>query len=275
VPIRLALRAIKDGDNPLGTMPLPVGGAAGLPPGMRPAGSDWQSSPAGQASEAYMEAVQKMDAGDGAGCLTLLQRVAGLDARQAESTGFHEILARCTMKTGKCEDGKKAFREVIASRDTNRTRSDKDLDRETRAVANHNCPSSTATNASDFISRASEEMDALAKANDAAACQAKFEAIAAKIPDGAREWKESLNDKDRTLGRPGDSVGKSALERGAICIAQGKSCDAGLVYYKRWYHFMLPGFPGVDKTAEEAWGTMIKQGRVTCAGASAQASEHK
>jgi hypothetical protein len=265
VPIRLALRAIKDGDNPLGAMPA----AGGLPPGVQPAGTDWQSSPAAQASEAYKEALQKLLAGDGAGCLTLLGRTAGLDPRQAESPGFRQILAHCTMRSGKCEEGKKAVREVLASQDTNHTRSDKDLDRETRDISNRNCPSSTATNASDFIFRAADEMEVSVKAGDAPACQSKFEAIAAKIADAAREWKEAYDNKDRTLSRPGDVAGKSALERGAICIAKGKGCDAGLVYYKRWYHLMLPGISGVDKIAGEAWGTMINQGRVTCSGADA------
>ncbi len=53
------------------------------------------------------------------------------------------------------------------------------------------------------------------------------------------------------------------MEHAAICIAAGKGCAAGLTYYKRWYAKKLPGYD-VEKVASEAWGTQIKQGRVTC-----------
>ncbi len=257
VPIRLALRAIKDGNNPLGAM-LPQVNAANAGVSTQP--GDWQSTPAAQASDAYKEARAKLDAGDGAGCVTLMQRAAGLDPRQAESNGFHVTLALCTMKSGKCEEGKKAYRDTIASRDTSRTRSDKDLDRETNDTANRTCPSSTATSPTELVLRAANEMRAASQAKDSDTCLARFETIAGKMDDLDQQVKQT-HDGDAMQA----SVrGKEAMSTGATCIAAGKGCAAGLTYYKRWYKVTLRNMSGVDKIAEESWARMIKQGTLAC-----------
>jgi hypothetical protein len=266
VPIRLALRAIKAGDSPLGQAPTAMGAGAGVAPGAgaEGAGGDWRSTPAGQAHEAYVEAVHKWEAGDGQGCLTLLQRAAGLDARQAEPAAFRNMTALCTMSAGKCDDGKTSLRQVLASQDVNHNRSDADLDRETRDVANRNCPSSTATNATDFVIRSSREMLHAWKADDGAQCRAKFEAIIGKINAADEEVRA-----ERAARLPPTAVhpwneGTTSLEQGAKCVARSSTCDEGLKYYKRYYALMLHGMKGTDQTATESWQRSVHQGDLKC-----------
>jgi hypothetical protein len=263
VPIRLALKPIQDGDNPAGQAPPPAV-AGGTPlPGGGAAGFDFSSTPAGQANEAYMAAIRQLtDAQDGAGCLQLLGRALQLDPRQADSPGFRRTHASCLMRAGKCDEGVKEFRQLIASQDDKRIRSDDDLDHEARRVANHECPSATAKNASDFIVRASAEMTRVAAAKDAKACQEKFEAIYAKINDADREDKAA-----RQANKPGASVGArgpgtSALAAGAKCVAEAtKSCAKGLALHKRQYCVQLRDMNGCEKIAEENWKTLIKFGK--------------
>ena len=265
VPIRLALRAIKDGDNPLGQAPGMTAMGGGAPGGgAPPIGTDFQSTPAGQASAALSEARRKLVAGDGAGCVTLMQRAAGLDPRQAENDGFSYTLAQCTMRAGKCDDGKKMIRQVLASRDTNHTRSDQDLDREARDISNRECPSSTATNATDLVLRASREMTDAAKAGDGAACRAKFETIYGKMQDADKEAKDARAQHQAETGQSPWNMGTMALESGAQCIAVASSCDEGLKYHKRYYSTVLRNMSNTDKTATENWQTQIKLGQVKC-----------
>jgi hypothetical protein len=257
VPIRLALRAIKDGTNPLGSMPPPALGAGpiGAPPG-----GDRTSTPAMQASEAMKEAREKFIVGDGAGCVTLLEHAAGLDPRVAEGFGFHESMANCLMKSGKCDEGRKMLREVLAAKDTNRTRSDKDLDSDADAAANHTCPSSTGKTAKEIVLRAANEMSAAFRAKDSDTCLARFETIAGKIDELQQAFKQS-HDSDALTA---ETRGRDAMSSGAICIAWAKGCSVGLTYFKRWYKATLRNMAGVDKIAEESWATRIKNGSVTC-----------
>jgi hypothetical protein len=271
VPIRLALRAIKAGDNPLGQAPVAMGagagGAAGAPgagAGPERAGADWKSTPAGQAREAYLEGVHKWEAGDGQGCLTLLQRAAGLDARQAEPAAFRNMLAVCTMSAGRCDEGKTSLRQVLAAQDVNHNRSDADLDRETRDVANRNCPASTATNATDLIIRTSRDMTGASKADDGAQCRAKFETIIGKLDAAEQETRAAQAQRLPATAVHPWNEGTSSLERGAKCIARASSCDEGLKYYRRYYSIMLHGMKGTDQTATESWQRSIGQGDIKC-----------
>jgi len=261
VPIRLALRAIGDGDNPNDQH----GGAAGVPAGGAPATGapfDYGSTPAGQAAAMLEEARNKKAAGDGAGCLALMRRAFGIDARQAEHLGYQ--LAECTMASGDCEEGSKEMRAVLAARDTNRNMLDAELDRQTRDIANRECPASTAKNATDLVIRTSNEMHKAVEANDGAACRAKFETIDGKIEEADKEAKDARQTHKKDTAVWPWNVGTMAMASAATCIAKASSCDDGLKYYKRYYAKMLHGVKNTDKIAEDSWGSMIKLGHVTC-----------
>jgi hypothetical protein len=264
VPIRLALRAIGDGDNPSdqrANVPGLVNGSSGGGPGSG-AGFDPSATPAGQAAAMIEEARRKSTAGDGAGCLTLLKKALSIDARQGEHLGFQ--IAECTMLSGDCDEGSKAMRGVIASRDTNRNRLDADIDRETRDVANRNCPASTAKNPTDMVIRTSVEMTKAVAAGDAAACRTKFEAIDLKIEQADIDYRAARTTHQPMTAVPPWASGTMALASGAQCIAKAISCDEGLKYYKRYYAKTLRGMKNSDKIAEQAWTTMMKLGQLQC-----------
>jgi hypothetical protein len=270
VPIRLALRSLTDGTNPVDRGPsggIPSAGDAPTAQMPVPAGhashADYDASPAMQAAALVREAREKFEAGDGAGCLSLLRKALAIDARQGEHLGRQ--VAECTMKAGQCDEGSKALREVIASQDTNHNRTDANLDLEARTAANRLCPSATAKNASDFVIRSSSELLAAAKAGDGASCRQKFEAIDGRVDEADREFKaERAAHPHAPAAVVAWNSGTAALAAGATCVAKTSGCDEGLKYYKRYYAKMLRGMKSSDKVAEQSWQTMIKLGSLQC-----------
>ena len=261
VPIRLVLKAITPGQYPANvaraSAAAPSAGGGG--PAV-PANVQEQMTVANESSAAIGKANQLAGEGDGQGCIRMLDRAAALDARQAEST--RQTYARCLMMAGKCEEGQKMLREVIASQDVKRLRSDESLDKETHDRANNLCPSSTAKTAADFVMRASNEMTKATQAKDLSACRTTFDAIYAKIGDAEREDRDAYN--NHTYRTNAHNMGTTALASGAKCVAEAAhSCDEGLKYYKRYYSVVLHGM-NTDKVATESWGTMVKLGHVKC-----------
>jgi hypothetical protein len=263
VPIRLALRAITDGDNP-NDRATPAASLDGVPNPTPVPGAhfDFASTPAGQAHALIEEAQRKKAAGDGTGCLSLFKKALGIDARQGEHLGYQ--IAECTMASGDCEEGTKQIRQVLAARDTNHNRLDADLDREARDAANRECPSSTAKNPTDLVIRTSHELARAEAAGDGQTCRAKFEVIDSKIEEADKEAREHRQNRDPSTAVWPWNAGTTALAGGAQCIAKATSCDEGLKYYKRYYAKVLHGMKGTDKIATESWGTMIKLGNLKC-----------
>jgi hypothetical protein len=169
-------------------------------------------------------------------------------------------MANCLMKSGKCDEGKKKLREVLAARDTNRTRSDKDLDSDAESTANHTCPSSTGKTPREIVLRAANEMSTAYRAKDSDTCLARFETIAGNIDALLQAYKQSHDTDAQTA----ETKGRDAMYSGAICIAWAKGCSVGLTHFKRWYKATLRNMAGVDKIAEDGWATRIKNGTVTC-----------
>ncbi|MEK6608933.1 MAG: hypothetical protein AABZ30_14835 [Myxococcota bacterium] len=249
VPIRLALRRIEDGEHPAGAGAVVVPGAA---PVAGDGVAQWNASPAGQAYAAVQDAIAKHASRDGEACLRSIDRALALDPRSGENMGF--VRAQCLMMAGRCDEGARDLRGVIASRDTARTRSDEDIGREVRATANRNCASASATTDADFVVRASVELLDAVKAVDGARCRSIAGAMLERMP---------------RLGRTPDdlqasSTGKSTLDEGAFCVARAGRCADGLALYQRSYALKLPNMSGVDKIAAQAWETSIVQRKIEC-----------
>jgi len=259
VPIRLSLRPITAGENPAkgprgpGEQTFVVGGAKATA-AQAADKSFFDTTPAGQATKMVEEATKKDAAGDGAACVDLLDKALGLDGSRAAQVGWTH--ATCQMKAGRCEAGKKEFRQVLAARDPERKRTDADLDAEIQRQANNHCPSSTATTPGDFVVRASHEMTAAAAAKDGARCRSLFDAI---------EKKTAQLDRTRREDMVAYGPGTMAMDQGATCVAEAEGCDKGLDLYKKVYRIQLRGdVKTADRVAPEAWATRIKLGSITC-----------
>lgn len=250
VPIRLALRKIEDGPDPAGGPPPMAGPPGSPPPAPSLTGMDaWMQTPAGQAQASYMSALKKLEAGDGKGCLDDIDRALKLDAKQFDNSTFRISRARCEMRAGKCDDGKKDYRYTLVEQDVSKIKSDEQLDSEVRAMSNRECPSSTAKTDADFLERSYLETIAAHKAKDGKLCQAKFDAVQTRISKLDPKKPEDAQARQR---------GIMAMEEASFCVAEAKSCAAGEPLWVAKYKLQLPGTTGVEKIAKDSWATMIK-----------------
>jgi hypothetical protein len=143
VPIRVALRPLTDGARPA----IPTGAD-----GSSPSSSPPQTDGALAAAQGMMGGVQlrssaehKLMAGDAAGCLTDLDRADSTDRQGGSTPAVKQLRARCEMRAGRCDEGKKHFREARAAwhREFDRTglTTDATLDAEAEQMARSTCPS--------------------------------------------------------------------------------------------------------------------------------------
>jgi hypothetical protein len=249
VPIRLALRKINAGDDPKGSLPPSAGvpGGPGGPPlgALPPDVSDTMT-----ANAAYQTAQQKSVERDGVACLAAWDRAASISAKVVEPSYARRTHAICLMLAGRCDEGSKEYRALLASDDVRRAKDDEELDKETREQANRTCPASTAKNDADYVMRAENEMSFLWKTGDAKSCTAIADAVEARYA--------GLDRKDPFANNAHSRV-PQIIDLAAYCVARNKKCIDGLPLWKRAYRLKLRGMKDSDKYATESWATMTKQ----------------
>lgn len=271
VPVRLALRPVRPGDNPLdkaggGIAALGAGGAVagGAVPASVVAAKE-AATAAASASEALAEANRMLhDKHDGVACLALIDRALAIDPRRADDRGVRFNYPRCLMRAGQCEEGKKRLRELFASEDTKRLKSDEALDLEVRNASNMECSSATAKNDTDFVLRASRELADAARAKDVKDCKAGFEKVISKVKSADAEVRAARAAREAATSQSPWNSATSSLSAAAKCVAEGESCAAGLAYHKRAYCLQLRDMKGCEKTATQNWDTQKTLGHLTC-----------
>ena len=255
VPIRLVVRPITSGENPLA-----VGSAA---PSSSASG-DAPTNAAGQSAEQQARALvanasDRLDQGDAAGCLEMATKAAGFDVRFTNDHAFKVLRARCVMASGKCDDGKKDYRAALASADRKRELQDWQLDNEARDESNRYCPSAGTTNHVDYIVRAFREMKAAAKVRDGKRCAA--------LADGLADHKKLLD--ERAPGGEGlraSSVSNLAsngflIAARCVAVSTGK-CSDGAAQMKKECRAI--GTSGCEKMMEQAWESVRAAGKIEC-----------
>lgn len=213
VPIRITLRPISNGARPA---------VESLPPGT-PA----STAPADQAM-AMMDAVklrfsaeQKLQAGDAEGCLRDLDR-AGATSRDTIDPQTNMVRAKCEMRAGRCDEGKKHYKEAKAAwsrqmdkQGGNTGTTDASLAAEADQMATQYCASAAngGVSAGQSLLTALQGVQRAAAAKDGAACVKEGKALAAAI---------SANASD-----PMAKAAAGALRTAAICAGEaGKCADA-------------------------------------------------
>jgi hypothetical protein len=221
VPIRLGLRPITPGTNPV----------AEAAPAAADAQATGAGTPAEQAQAMWKHAEELLDKGDGTGCVAAMDKAMSLDMRLMDQHKFKLERAQCQMAAGKCDDGTKDFRAALAAADTKRELQEFQLDRRTREVANKRCPSATARNDADFLERAVRELKAAATVNDGPRCKALSQAITERR---VALQKEGTADKpDFDLRERADNLASNSYETAAVCVVKStKKCNDGLPIMK-------------------------------------------
>jgi hypothetical protein len=226
VPIRLALRPITAGQNPVEASPAVAtkGDEATTVTG---------ESAASNAVSLVARAKERLEAGDGASCVDLLAKAVGFDARLVNDNATKKLRARCLMASGKCVDGTRDYRAALAAADTKRELEDWQLDNAARDESNRWCPSAGTTNHADFIARAFRELRAMEKVKDRKGCE--------RLADGLAEHKKAMLAEmrdmptaERMKSELASNLASNGLLTAARCVAAatGRCSDALSVLLK-------------------------------------------
>ncbi len=263
VPIRLALRTVSPGDNPVSVAPgAPAKGDAPSVPGV--------GSPEAQAESLMKEAHQRFDQGDGQGALDLANKAMGLDARLKNDyneenealkrpEGFMEFRALAVMLAGKCEEGKKDYRAVLSTRDRKHEMTDFALDRAAAKKANQICTAATAIEPRDYLIRAHREIRAAAVVKDVTRCKTLIAGVTERTP----KLDQSPKNPNFDLDGQAASLAGNSYDPAAICVAQGtKKCADGLAILKSQCKNVK--FSGCEDATVKNWASTVTRMHLDC-----------
>lgn len=244
VPIRLTARALRAGSRPAAT-------SAALTPDQAAAAGDAAAAKAhGQmnAVKLRLSAERKEALGDGVGCLQDLERADATDSLGADTYRFRMVRAWCTMRAGRCDEGKKLVREAVAARDKQAMTprmSDAQLDALVEQHAQLKCASSGGMSSPDRVIRALPGLQAALAAHDGAACVKAGDEIAAALA---------------SLKTPPQGAMKAAvmaLLGAARCAGEAKLCKDAKRLHAAYYKAENPGDSA--KQAQEDFEFMISE----------------
>jgi hypothetical protein len=257
VPIRLVLRSISEGQNPIAAAP-PAGGAAPAAKGDQ-ATVPGVGSAADQAQALVTHAKEKLDQGDGAACLDSANRAMGFDSRLMSDLHFQMLRASCMMASGKCEDGKKDFRAALAQEDIKREKKDFQLDAEARHASNELCTSATATNDADFVTRAFRELKGAAAAKDGKRCQQ----LSDGITEHAKKLDVSTKNPDWHIAQHARDLAGNSYESAAKCVAEtSKKCSDGIAVMLKQCELTPLG--GCKDIVKQNWPRTVEIFKIDC-----------
>lgn len=222
VPIRLVLRALDDGEPPATAPGMPASTAQGNQ------GPQWNQ----EAFQIRQTAGQKETAGDGAGCLADLDRADQLDPHPPENIQMMvtQLRANCEMRAGKCENGKRRFRQAMAAVPSNKNLSEKELDTIVDTQARLRC--SSANNPTPYLAQIGQA----SSQRDAASCQSAATALEAMLPN-----------LSGTPIQGEKATALAGLSMAVTCLARGGKCAEADALHKKLYHLQFPTTSETDR----------------------------
>lgn len=211
VPIRLTARALRSGPRPT------AASAAPNPEEAARAGEAAAASAQGQMNSVMLRlsAERKEALGDGVGCLQDLERADATDKLGADTHRFRMVRAWCTMRAGRCAEGKQLARDALAAEDRKAMTprmSDAQLNALVAQHASAKCATSGGMSGQDRVIRGLQAYQVAQAANDGPACVKAGDDIAAGLS---------------ALGGPPQGAMKAAalaLTGAARCAGEAKLC---------------------------------------------------
>jgi hypothetical protein len=225
VPIRLVLQPIDETPQNLdasSSAPVAVAAPADPPP-------QYEDTPAAKAYKLRQSAAQKEQAGDGQGCLDDLERASRLeDTEQSRRTSLYTG-ALCKMRAGKCEEGKKMFREYLKNEDKQRKTTDEQITLSVDTLAKGKCPVAQQKDAAGKASALMVQIQEAQGRSDPEGCKAagkEAERISRASRSGSVQEKNTLN---------------AVVMMAAQCLAQLERCKEAREWWDRYYDLQFTG----------------------------------
>ena len=229
VPLRLVLRNIKTGDKP--------GATAGAEPAAAnadPGGAGATLTPAMEAHKLRVSAAGKFQMGDGFGCLAELDRARELNPDPDAEKNFESVRAQCEMKAGKCEDGKKRYRQWLLKTPATAKLTGPQIDRAVSQQGSQHCIS-VQQGPEDVAKRAPPAIHKAMDAGDTGSCIREANDLLEALP---KLPQRDINE-ERFYAM---SVG--GLNTAALCAARGGNCKEARRLYTEF--------------AKKTWGKAYK-----------------
>jgi hypothetical protein len=193
------------------------------------------------------------------GALELANKAMGLDGRLLGNRDFKTFRAEAVMASGKCEDGKKDYRAVLAEADVKHEITDFHLDRAAAKRANELCSAATATIPRDYIVRAHREMKAAAAVKDGARCKA----LAAGVTERMSKLDQGPKNPNFDLDGQAHSLGGNVYDPAAVCVAEStKKCSEGLAVLKSQCKNV--SVSACEQAVESNWKSTVDRMHVNC-----------
>ncbi len=228
VPIRLSLTQLTAGAPPAGPSTTTTAGPGGF----------------GTFAKLELSAGQKLSLGDGIGCLRALDGADRLD------TGGRlrrlELRARCEMRAGKCDDGKKHYREARVAfhkqHDATGLVTDATIDQEVARMAERTCPTKgQRASTSQLTIAATQKILIASQTGDLKTCIREGEQLA-KLPPAAEPVVRNTM--------------SAAIRKASECAAKAKQCDVAKRLWRRHYKLFLSN-SATDADADRAFKTNV------------------
>lgn len=223
-PIRLSLRKIRDGEDPDRTATKTPDTDASLnAAGLLQA----KAEISGKAAARLGSAGEKMNAGDGKGCLTELDKVARLEPKfdsKDPKSGLAIIRAQCLMLAGKCKPGKTLLRKNLERGNQRPETIDDQVENWNRQY----CRGQLSPRDKLLVANNALLAEANAKGAKAKVCDARWsevQKLAPKVKPRDRDDTQVIRAKDLKMGK---AAHRGCLERAGACGRVRKAWRADL-----------------------------------------------
>lgn len=225
VPIRLVVRPIKSGAGVAATTPAAT-------PAVVPGAP---KTPAEQAHKLRVTAAEKWNLGDGIGCLADLNAADQLDPDPDRVKLQTMLRGFCEMTAGKCDEGKKRYRQFLMTNPAMARLTAEQIDRDISQKASQYCPV-TQLGPEGIVKRSGPAIHKAMDAQDPTSCLREATAIMEAVP---KLPSRDINDERQKIGAI------SAVNTAALCMARNNNCvEARKLFH--WY-------------ARNTWGAKMKK----------------
>ncbi len=215
VPIRLILQPLQEGEAPTVAAANTSLGAS--------ATNSYEDTPQSRAYKLRTSANEKEAAGDGAGCLSDIERARGLENNDQTRRESMLTESYCMMRTGRCDEGKQLMRDYMKMIDPKRKTTDAQIETSVKVAADMKCPSREGDSIETKMTYLYTQVANAQEKGDPSTCAAvakDAEALLKKVD------KKATNDRNRVTG---------AIMMASNCLATLERCVDAKKLWLRYY----------------------------------------
>jgi hypothetical protein len=183
----------------------------------------WEDTPQGKGQKLIRSAEEKERAGDGTGCLEDLGRAQKFDPQLRKNRQVMYLDAICTMRSGRCGQGKKKMTNYLKSIDEKHKTKDKAINTQVEEIAKNKCVLAQQQN---LQAQVQNIMAAIGEAQS----KMDFQGCKAEAPKAEKLFKKiNINDVQERNSVAG------IMSMVSTCLSALEQCKLAKKYWYRYY----------------------------------------